>query len=365
MNNTVYLFVGQVQDYYVTLKFNKGNKSVKALYRLLLACCMLHNVKNSGTTRAHHYPKVMLAYLLVVQHWRDTNYPGYQMMLENMGIYNEELGEMTFAILARSVLGDHTKDDFDHMNSLFKLLPVYRDVKSDVLADHNAMNSLNWRHKINKHGEEVLSTELFFKQAIRQMVNGTYTSYDGSAKSFSNALNGSQHKQPPINGIVLMSKKDVLAYVHRSLELIRDDMKTNFLYPYKHIWPECIEDEDDLKHNDLEIATVKPAYEEKVESQPVDDDDDVVCNEQDIDEGDNESDNSYVDDDSEESEGDMVDPDKGCSNPLDSRTWKAWGKIHTENTMVGKRKRHQPKRLLYNGRIKGAMFPNAPSENKE
>ena len=319
---------------------------------------MLHSVKNSGTKRAHHYPKVMLAYMLVLQYWRDTKYPGYQMMLHNMGIYNEELGEMTFAILARSVLGDHTKDNFEHMDSLFKLLPVYRDVKSDVVADNKASNSINWRHKINKDGEEVTSTAIFFKQAIRQMVNGTYTSYDGSTKGFSNSINGSLHKQAPINGIVYMSKQDVLSYVNRSLELIRDDMKTNFLYPYKHIWPECVEYDDESKHAGI-VAEMMPEYEEKVEKQHVDKDDGDVDGELDFDEGDNGTDNSDLDEDSKDSEEDIVDPDKGSSNPLDSRSWKAWGKVHPENTMVGKRVRHEPERLRHMERRKGAKFPNA------
>ena len=80
-------------------------------------------------------------------------------------MFNEELGELTFSILARSVLGDHTRYDFDHMDRLFRLLKVYRAVKSDVVADNsNASNSLNWRHKINKVGDEVTSTQLFFKR---------------------------------------------------------------------------------------------------------------------------------------------------------------------------------------------------------
>jgi len=63
-------------------------------------------------------------------------------------------------------------------------LRIYRDVKGDVVADTTgAANSLNWRHKINKVGEEVVTTELFFKQIIRQMVSGTYQSYDGKPKS--------------------------------------------------------------------------------------------------------------------------------------------------------------------------------------
>ena len=322
---------------------------------------MLHNVKNSGTNRAHHYPKVMLAFMLVLQHWRETNYPGYTMMMNNMGVYNEELGELTFAILARSVLGDHTKDDFDKMNSLFRLLPVYRDVKADVVADNNASNSLNWRHKIIKEGEEVRTTELFFKQAIRQMVSGTYTSYDGSVKSYSNAFNAGQHKTIPTNGAVFMSKTDLMSYVDRSMQLIKDDMNTNFLYPYKHIWPECINPDDDFKHNTDVVAEIHPSYEQKEVLLHVDGDDGVqtIINEED--EEDEEDEGDEDDDKDQGSEADLVDPDQGSSHPYDDRTWNSWGRINIENTMTGKRQRLQVQRFQYTQRRRGAKFPTLPS----
>ena len=107
---------------------------------------MLHNCRNAGATRGHPYPKIMLSFMLVLRYWRVSNFCAYQMMKNNMGMFNEELGELTFSILARSVLADHTRDDFDHMDKLFRLLRVYRDVKSDVVADNsNSANSLNWR----------------------------------------------------------------------------------------------------------------------------------------------------------------------------------------------------------------------------
>ena len=351
-----------MQDYYVSLKFNQGDKSVKALYRLCVACCMLHNCKNSGTRRAHQYPKIMLSFMLVLQHWRETDYCGYRMMLHNMGIYNEELGELTFAILARSVLGDHTRDDFDHMDRLFKLLPVYRDVKSDVVADNRASNSLNWRHKIKKDGEEVKTTELFFKQAIRQMVNNTFTSYDGSAKGYSDALNGAQHRVKPINPAVYMRKVDLQAYIDRTFDLIKDDMKTNFLYPYKHIWPECIDADVEQKGEPAQIAELEVEYEEKQEELKVDDDDGGMPLDDEDEEVEDNSESSKEDDEGDDNEEENVDNDQGAHNPYDNRSWKAWGRVNPENTMIGKRQRQAVQRFQYNQRRRqGAQFPAAPS----
>ena len=281
-------------------------------------------------------------------------------MMSNMGVFNEELGELTFSILARSVLGDHSKDDFEHMDKLFRLLPVYRDVKSDVVNDNTASNSLNWRHKIDKGGEEVKTTELFFKSAIRQMVNNTYTSYDGKAKGYTNSLLGSQNKVPPTNPGVYMTKVDLMAYIDRALNMVKDDMNTNYLHDYKHIWPECVS-ADDIKGDIDVVAVLQPSYEEKKQELDVDNDDGAekpAC--QDDDE-DLPSDASDVDSCSEQSDGGNVDPDQGIGHPRDNRSWKSWGTINRENTMVGKRQRTQPSRLLYNKRRIGARFSTDPN----
>ena len=64
-------------------------------------------------------------------------------MKENMHMYNEELGEISFSVLARCVLGDNHKSDLQHMRSLYKLLPVYRDTKDQLLADTVSSDSIN------------------------------------------------------------------------------------------------------------------------------------------------------------------------------------------------------------------------------
>ena len=322
---------------------------------------MLHDCKNTGTSRGHPYPKIMLSFLLILAHWRDTQYCGYQMMYNNMSVFNEELGELTFAILARSTLGDHTKDDFDHMDKLFRLLAVYRDVKSDVVADTNASNSLNWRHKINKDGEEVRNTELFFKSAILQMVNGTYTSYDGKAKGYSNSFEGAQHKVEPTNPAVYMSKDNLVSYVERALALVKDDMNTNYLKDYRHIWPECINDADDQIGIVDVLAELAPAFEEKKEELLVDHDDGQQLAPSEDDDVDLPSDATEEDSSNEGSDDGRVDPDQGAANGSRQISWNGWGRITSENNMVGKRNRSQVQRFLYNQRRRGGKFPTNPT----
>ena len=279
------------------------------------------------------------------------------MMKSNMAMFNEELGEVTFSILARSVLAGHTRDDFAHMDRLFRLLRVYRDVKGDVVADTSgSSNSLNWRHKINKVGEEVVTTELFFKRIIRQMVSGTYTSYDGTPKCYTNAATAATLKVRSTSPAVYMPKLALDAYVLNLLAVIRVDMNTNFLFPYKHIWPECINHDDE--HDDDEQVVEMNQDGEKSDAGSESDDPNREENKQDPEDAvDENAEDIVVVEEVEEEDDPRVDVDHDI-DPTDERGWEAWGTINEQNQVVGKRKSNPVKRFLYNERRRAGSFPN-------
>ena len=299
----------------------------------------------------------MLLYMLVLRYWRDTNFCAAQMMRNNMSLFNEELGELTFSILARSVLADHTRDDFEHMDRLFRLLRVYRDVKSDVVADNSgASNKLNWRHKIQKSGDEITATQLFFKKIIKQMVNGTYQSYDGSPACYKNAQTGAESRIRTDSPIVYMQLPELDAYLQKLMTVIKADMKTNFLYPYAHIWPECISLDDAHLAQDVVVVTGKTVDQDE---EVVEEDDEKDRDEQeDVKEveidADNNDNTQQHDDDHSDHE---ADDDDGV-NPFERRTWKAWGRVDEENTMYGKRKTQPVERFQYNNRRVAGRYPD-------
>ena len=279
------------------------------------------------------------------------------MMKSNMAMFNEELGELTFSILARSVLADHTRDDFAHMDRLFRLLRVYRDVKGDVVADTSgAANSLNWRHKINKVGEEVVTTELFFKKIIRQMVSGTYQSYDGTPKSYTNAATAATLKVRPTSPLVYMQKDALDAYLLNLMTVIRVDMNTNFLYAYKHIWPECINHDEEHDDDDqiVHMNNVDANQNEGFESDDQNDEENKQDQNEGVDEKHNEDDiNAVV----EEDDGPQLDADHAV-RPLHSQSWKAWGRVNDENVMTGKCKSAPVSRFVYDERRVNGHFPD-------
>ena len=205
-----------------------------ALYRLFFASLMLRNAKSVHWGTAHNYPKLILANLLILAHWTKTNYVAKQMMEKNISCVNEELGEMSFSILSRSVLGDHHKADIVHMNDMYSLLPMYRHIDQDINSDVNSSTSLSWRHKIDPDGPEVRAVTLFFRQKIDEASWQHFKTYDGSLASFKSRVDAAAHLTQSVSPLVWMEY--VLMDVPAVFKQVQVDVTGYWLYKFTNIW---------------------------------------------------------------------------------------------------------------------------------
>ena len=114
------------------MRFNDLSFTVQMLYRLYVVSAMLRQMKIKGRGTAHNYPKMQLTQLLILEYWRMADYYALDLMKANTSIINEELGEATFSLLGRAVLGDSCRSDFEYMRGVYKLIPLYREVKDDL-----------------------------------------------------------------------------------------------------------------------------------------------------------------------------------------------------------------------------------------
>ena len=60
------------------------------------------------------------------------------MLKDNIACVNEESGECSFATLARLVTKSSIKNQFKYMDSIYSILPVYRQICQDVADDVKA-----------------------------------------------------------------------------------------------------------------------------------------------------------------------------------------------------------------------------------
>jgi hypothetical protein len=227
----------QVFDYYVSLRWNDIGTCMPHLYRLFCASVMLRGSRVNGGSLAHNYPKMILANMLIIEHWRQTGYVGHKIMERNMHMFNEELGEISFSVLSRCVLGDNNKSDFEHMQKMYKLLPVYRELKDDMLKDSATSASINFRHTIREDDDNVRVAVLFFQRTIRQILNGEYRSYNGSEESYKSQAKASQCYTVDHQPLVYTSNisVSVLAY----LDQVNDSVTSHFLHNDRDLWTEA------------------------------------------------------------------------------------------------------------------------------
>jgi hypothetical protein len=329
----------QIQDYYLKLKFNDGAKCVRALHRLFIVGTMLYHTKVKGRSRAHNYPKIQLTHMLVMQHWIDSGHCTYEMMKTNMGIFNEESSEIGFSILARCVNNDPTKADFDHMNRIYSLLPVYREIKDDVLNDNNVKTSLSWRHKIKPESEEVQTAELFFKKTIRQIVRGTHRSYDGTTAGFKNAAGAALHQVTDSEvPLVYLPAEAIQEKMTKMFSDIKEDMNGFFVQQCADIWPESKTDMGFQEGDVVGQHVVVP-------QRPVVDQgsaEDGLDSSEDEDGSSDAKQDSASDSDSGSSESDSQQPDGASQHGINQ----SWVAVDRDNVVLGPRQRSPTKKFL-------------------
>lgn len=246
----------QIQDYYIQIKLNDVNASIISLYRLVLACTMLRRKHFGQRGNPHHYPRQMLSFLLILEHWRKTNYVAIQLMNKNTSVNNEENGEQTFSVLAKCVLGDTTKSNFQHLSDIYSLLPLYRDVKNDIHADLNYSTSLSWRHEIKKDSSEVAAAAFFFNQLVRRVQTSTYKTYDGTEASYKNVTAANANLIDEVSSVVYSDA--TVESIPAMFKEIKKDLGEYFVDQHKDLWVEGSEQidiapqpEDSLLNNSM------------------------------------------------------------------------------------------------------------------
>ena len=324
------------------MKLNDGAKLNKAYYQLFIACCMLQAVKLSGRRQPHNYPKMQLSSLLVLKYWEKINHCTHEMMEEDTGFSNEELGEIGFSMLGRVCLGDHTKDDFTHMDQMYKLIRVYRDLKNEINTDNHITTSLSWRHRIDVNGEEVNNSKLFFQSCIRQVITGNWKSYSSNRTTYANIQKASTASNKEYVPLVYMTKQLLDVYVTKTYQILDTDLHGYFVYPYVDIFPEAqpepIDESDDFTLSSGDLDSGSDILARSIDDSVVMDSmsasiSSISFNYSDVDDG---KITDSVD------EGDSSQDDIERQNPHLNRSWNAWGAISNENEIIGRRKRIVP-----------------------
>ena len=104
------------------------------------------------------------------------------MFSKSTAVFNEEVGEHSFAILSRLVLGDTTKCSFKHMDTMYGLIHTYRVNNEDMTRDQLRKKRSNKRYDLDKKVETLAAIQAFMLHTIRQIKADAYMVYPGNPK---------------------------------------------------------------------------------------------------------------------------------------------------------------------------------------
>ena len=136
---------------------------------------------NMVLVQKNAYSRSIMMQLLNLMHQRDNKLPMWQMFSKSTAVYNEEIGEISFSILSRVVLGDTTKCSFKHMNILYGLIHTYRANNEDMTREQSRTARKHMRFDISKKHDSLDAVKSFILHMIREVKADTYRVYSGKA----------------------------------------------------------------------------------------------------------------------------------------------------------------------------------------
>ena len=169
-------------DYGLALKSDNG----KLLFRHLFLLLRL----NMALVQKNAYSRSIMMQLLNMLYQRHQNLPSWQMFMRSTAVFNEEVGEHSFSILSRIVLGDTIKCSFTHMNKLYALVNAYRTNIDDMTSDQYRKTRQNKGYDLRKKTALKDAVEAFVHALIRSVRANTYTVYTGPKKKTNAAYVG-------------------------------------------------------------------------------------------------------------------------------------------------------------------------------
>lgn len=254
--------VAQAFDYYISLRLDDGKLVVRQLIKVLHVLLVLES------RRSYKYSGSIVMYLLTVVYQRVHNLPHWQMFEKQASLFSEETGEQAFSVLSRCVLGDTTKNKFEHLNSMYALIHSYLAVSDDLRNDIDMQGPRgSWRKVHKQDGPETVETEAFLRSLVRKLRHNTWSVYDGSKTAYANGVQAAQHQVPRQARTPLYQPDAAKAKFHATINSLALKFKSLvWAYKIRVVWPEFEHVPADMEH---EAREQLPSSGDDEDPQPV------------------------------------------------------------------------------------------------
>jgi hypothetical protein len=176
-------------------------------------------------------------YLILAYHKRKKTF-FWNMLKENIEVLNEEVCEQSFAVLSRCSLGDTTVSKFKHLNTMYSLMHVYRQINKDVADDISLHNQKSGLQHIKKNSVEIQTVSGYFLNKIVECTKNIFREYSGDKASYKSKHAGYLHSI--VNYYPVLHWKDSIldsCEIHRSY--MQQSIESYWLTHFNDIWPEA------------------------------------------------------------------------------------------------------------------------------
>ena len=224
----------------MALKSDNGNLLFQRLIMLLRL--------NMVLVQKNAYMRSIMMQLLNLMHQKQHNLPSWQMFSKSTAVFNEEVGETSFSILSRLVLGDTTKCSFEHIDLMYGLIHTYRANNADMTGDQLRKTRPNKRYRLDKKQETAEAILAFMQHTIRAIKANTYRIYPGKPDKHNRSYKGADEASTvKVERTELLTKWERAALVHLDTQV--DVMKKHARATYFGHWAgtNCIEQWPEMK----------------------------------------------------------------------------------------------------------------------
>jgi hypothetical protein len=190
------------------------------------------------------YTRCLMLHLNVVTQHQQQETAVHEMFESNPGAMNEEGGEICFSVLARASVADTQKMKFEHMNKLYKLLHVYREITEELNDDLNGpleeKKYSTGRFIINPESQEVLETISYFRGVIRNILAGAHTAYDGTLQGYQSKATALLHQvpqEPDKSQDLILNREKTLNHIHAQKLWLEKKFQEFWVANHADVWP--------------------------------------------------------------------------------------------------------------------------------
>ena len=195
---------------------------------------------------ASEYRKCMLVNLMLWAHYVNNDLPIYDMIKHNASMCNEECGELSFSVLARTIASNSSRMDIDSVNRHFILSRLKLDVANDLNLDiaDNQTVMINNHHIIKADSPEVIAVGVHFLSVVNNLKINFFYHYptkpaDATFK-FANLVAAqkclvSSRKEDVKEWYISESKPVIETIIAKTKKALSGD----WLIHHSHLWPEA------------------------------------------------------------------------------------------------------------------------------